>query len=413
MRVVSVSGSWTVETHTRRPYRVAVVNSHPIQYFAPLYAYLNQDPSLEVTALYGSDISLRGGMDPGFGHAVKWDVDLLSGYRSMFLGPNARHRVPTGFWSLVCPEVWKEIRSGQYDAVWLHGYAYAMDVLALAAAVSRGLPVWFRSETHLGLRRSGWKRRLRDFVLRVAAPLIDRFLAIGTANKDYYRSLGVSDKKIANVPYTVDNDRFIAAARLSSDERAAVRQTFGLPAGRPVVLFASKLIPRKHADDVIHAVARLRDEGVPLSLLIVGTGEMEGTLRSLVTTLQLSGHVIFGGFVNQAELPQVYSVADVFVLPAENEPWGLIVNEVMCAGVPVVVAAEVGCVPDLVHDGRNGLLMQAGDVASLVTALRRLVTNNTEREAMGCEGLALITAWSYERCRLGVLAAAGQSAPGK
>ena len=86
-----------------KPFRVAVVNSHPIQYFAPLYAFLNRDPSLEVTALYCSDLSLRGGMDPGFGQSVKWDVDLLGGYRSVFLGTRATSREPAGFWSLVCP----------------------------------------------------------------------------------------------------------------------------------------------------------------------------------------------------------------------------------------------------------------------------------------------------------------------
>ena len=100
-----------------KPFRVAVLNSHPIQYFATLYAYLNQDPDLKVTALYCSDISLRGGMDRGFGQAVKWDVDLLHGYHAVFLGPGARSRVPAGFWSLVCPEVWAEVRSGRYDAV--------------------------------------------------------------------------------------------------------------------------------------------------------------------------------------------------------------------------------------------------------------------------------------------------------
>jgi len=413
MRRVSCAAEKRVEVSAKRPCRVAVVNSHPIQYFAPLYAYLNQDPALEVTALYASDISLRGGMDPGFGQAVKWDVDLLAGYRSVFLGAKAQRRVPAGFWSLVCPEVWTEIRSGRYDAVWLHGYAYAVDVLAFVAAKSRGLPVWFRSETHLGLRRSGWKRRLRDAVLSVAALGVHRFLAIGTANRKYYRALGVPDEKIVDVPYTVDNARFMAAARLSPDERVTVRQQFGVPTDRPLLLFASKLVPRKHPDDVVRAVARLRDDGVDVSLLVVGTGAMEPALRTLVSSLHLTEHVWFGGFVNQAELPRVYAASDVFVLPADNEPWGLIVNEVMCAGVPVVVAGEVGCVPDLVHEGRTGWLMDAGDVTSLVAALRRLVTNDAEREAMGRAGLAVIATWSYEECRLGVRAAAGQSLQGK
>jgi glycosyltransferase involved in cell wall biosynthesis len=388
-----------------KPFRVAVLNSHPIQYFAPLYAYLNRDPGLEITALYGSDISLRGGVDVGFGQEVTWDVDLLGGYRPVFLGERSRHRVPAGYWSLVCPEVWAEIRKGSYDAVWLHGYAYAADLIALLAAKSRGLPVFYRSETHLGLSRSGWKRRLRDGVLSIGARFIDAFLAIGSANRDYYRTLGVPARKIFNVPYTVDNDRFIAAARLPESERMAVRQRFGLPPDRPVVLFASKLIARKHPEAAVKAVARLRDEGINASLALIGSGEMEASLRSLVLDYNLADHVAFGGFVNQAELPRIYGASDIFVLPAENEPWGLIVNEVMCAGLPVVVAAHVGCVPDLVHDGRNGLVVQAGDVTSLQAALRRLLTDERERVAMGRKSLEMIREWSYEQCRIGLLAA--------
>jgi glycosyltransferase involved in cell wall biosynthesis len=313
--------------------------------------------------------------------------------------------VPGGFWSLVCPGVWTEIRSGRHDAVWLHGYAYAADVLAFLAAKSRGLPVFYRSETHLGLQRSGWKRRLRDWVLSTAARFVDAFLAIGTANRDYYRALGVPEHKIFDVPYTVDNDRFMASAKLNAAERQTVRQKFGLPPGRPVVLFASKLVTRKHPDHLVHVMARLRDEGVEASLLFVGSGEMEPALRSLVVHYNLDRSVFFGGFVNQAELPRVYAASDVFVLPAENEPWGLIVNEVLCAGVPVIVAHEVGCVPDLVHHGENGLLVQAGDIGSLTDAVRRLLLDDHTRVSMGQKGFAMIDEWNYERCRRGVVAA--------
>ena len=96
-KITSVTQSMT------KPTRIAVLNSHPIQYFAPLYAYLNQAPELDVTALYLSDFSIRGGKDAGFGREVKWDVDLLAGYRSKFLGKAARRREPAGFWSLIAP----------------------------------------------------------------------------------------------------------------------------------------------------------------------------------------------------------------------------------------------------------------------------------------------------------------------
>lgn len=386
-----------------QPFRLAVVNSHPIQYFAPLYAYLDRDPGLEVTVLYCSDSSLRGSVDAGFKQAVKWDVDLLAGYRSVFLGKNAEHRTPADFWSLVCPEVWAEIRSGRYDGVLLHGYGYAADVIAFAAAKSRGLPVFYRSETHLGLRRTEWKRRVRDGALSLAFRFVDRFLAIGSANRDYYRALGVDDDRIFDVPYTVDNDRFIKSGQLTAAERAALRAKYGLRDDDRVVLYASKLMARKHPDDVVRAVAKLRDEGVGAKLLFVGSGELEPALRELVREHRLEGEVVFAGFVNQAELPKMYAISDVFVLPSENEPWGLIVNEVMCAGMPVVIADEVGCVRDLVRDGENGLLTRAGDAGSIATALRRILTSEAERAAMSKRSLEIISGWSYESCRRGIL----------
>jgi glycosyltransferase involved in cell wall biosynthesis len=384
-----------------RALRLAVVNSHPIQYFAPLYAYLSRDPALEVTALYCSDFSLRGAIDPGFKQAVTWDVDLLTGYRSVFLGENAKQRNPAGFWSLVCPQVWAEIRGGDYDAVLLHGYSYAVNLLAVLAAKTKGLPVLMRSETHLGQKGKRWRQWVRDAMLSILYRLIDGFLAIGTANRAYYRALGVPDDKIFDVPYTVDNDRFIAAAVLAPKQRAEVRNKYGLPVGEPVVLYASKFMRRKHPDDVIRAMSRLRDNGHAATLFMVGTGQMEHELRHLANSLALE-NVVFGGFINQAELPKVYAAADIFVLPSENETWGLVVNEVMCAGIPVVVSDEVGCVPDLVKDGVNGYHMKAGDISSLTTALERLLADASLRQRMGAASLSIIRGWSYEQCRQGI-----------
>lgn len=390
-----------------RAFRIAVINSHPIQYFAPLYAFLNRDPVLEVTALYCSDFSLRGANDPGFKRAVTWDVDLLTGYRSVFLGEKAKRRSPAGFWSLICPQVWAEIRSGHYDVILLHGYNYAVIALALLAAKTKGLPVLMRSETHLALKRRGWKRWIRDAALSIAYRFVDGFLAIGTANRTYYRSLGVTDGKIFDVPYTVDNDRFITATTIAPEHRAEVKKKYGLPADGPVVLYASKFMRRKHPDDVIRAMATLRATRLKATLLMVGTGEMEQDLRDLAISLGMD-NVIFSGFINQVELPQIYAVSDIFVLPSENEPWGLIVNEVMCAGIPVVVSDEVGCVPDLVKDGVNGYRIKAGDIGSLAMALERLLTDESLRRRMGAAGLSIISGWSYEQCRQGITAALRQ-----
>jgi glycosyltransferase involved in cell wall biosynthesis len=392
----------------KNPVRIAVLNSHPIQYFAPLYAYLNKDPAIDVTALYCSDFSLRGGVDLGFQKPVAWDVDLLDGYPHKFLGKKAGARTPRGFWSLICPEVWSEIRSGRYDALVLHGYQYAAYVLAFLAAKNRGLPVFMRSETHLGLNRSGWKRLVRDVVLSIAYRFVDGFLAIGSANRDYYRSLGIADHRIHLVPYAVDNDRFAAGSRMSDEQRAGIRARFGLPPDQPVVLYASKLTPRKHPDDVVRAMSILVDRGQRASLLVVGTGVLESRLRQLVSDLGLL-HAAFAGFVNQSELPAVMAAADVLVLPSDNEPWGLVVNEAMCAGLPIIVSEDVGCAPDLVRDGVNGYVVAVGDVDAMASALNRALGDDARRHEMGQNSRDAISKWGFAQCRVGLLSALGSA----
>ena len=99
-----------------RKIRVAFVNTHPIQYFAPLYAYLNQTDDFSITAIYLSDYSIRGSKDHGFGQDVKWDIDLLEGYEPCFLpGAEARGEVK-GYFSIVAPDLWSAIQSGDFDA---------------------------------------------------------------------------------------------------------------------------------------------------------------------------------------------------------------------------------------------------------------------------------------------------------
>jgi glycosyltransferase involved in cell wall biosynthesis len=387
------------------PVRLAIVTSHPIQYAAPLYAYLSRDPGLALTVLYCSDFSLRGGVDEGFGQSVAWDVDLLAGYASIFLGERARTRSVDGFWSLVCPELAREIRRGRYDAVWVHGQQFAAYVVAFLAAKLQGVAVLTRGDTHLGLARTPLRAALRAALLGAQYRFIDGFLAVGSKNHDYYRALGVPEQRIFQVPFSVDNERFMRQATLSAARRRAERAWLGVHDDRPIVLYASKLMARKHPDDVLRAAAKLLLSARPLHVVIAGSGELDAELRRLARGLDIEAHVRFTGFVNQSQLPAMYAACDVFVLPAEDEPWGLCINEAMCAGLPVVVGREVGCAPDLVEPGVNGALCTPGDPVSLADALEPLVRDAGLRRRMGEASRRRIASWDYEQCRIGVRAA--------
>ncbi|OBS51668.1 hypothetical protein A8B73_14665 [Methylosinus sp. 3S-1] len=388
-------------TVSLRKTRIVVVNTHPIQYFAPLYAYLSATPDIEITALYLSDFSLRGAVDRGFGRRVAWDVDLLAGYRHVFVGRRWREIEPFGLRATFVPEVFAAVRRGGFDAVWVNGHVVAANFLAMAAARLAGLPILMRCETHLGLASPPPKRFVRRPLLSAYFSLCDAFLAIGSANRDFYLAMGAPAEKIALVPYAIDNDRFLRDARLSPQARVAARSRYGFREGRPVVLYVSKLQRRKHPDDLLRAAGMLAAEGLDFDLAIAGSGEMEGDLRKMAGALGLA-NVVFPGFVNQSEMPTLLGAADIFALPAEAEPWGLVVNEAMCAGLPIVVSRELGCAPDLLREGENGFGFPAGDFGALADALRPLIVDAGLRAAMSRASLEIISDWDFAHCLAGL-----------
>lgn len=387
-----------------RRVRVGFLNTHPIQYAAPLYRFINRSAEIEAVPIYLTDQSLRGAIDPQFGHKVVWDIDLLGGTDPVFVPGYETREVATGPLKMPAPQVMKALRGAKLDALVLFGHVQLANQLALLTARHLGIPVFYRGETHLGLDRTGFKRTARRLIMGSYYRLFDGFLAIGSLNHAFYRAMGVPEAKIFDAPYAVDNERMMEAATLTGDERGKVRDGLGARVEVPLLIYASKLTRRKHPDDLLAAARTLRNEGFDFDLLYVGTGEMADELRAAASDFPGTAP-IFAGFVNQRELPRVLGASDIFVLPSENEPWGLIINEAMCAGLAIVTAREVGAVPDLVKDGVNGKLFEAGDVGGLTESLRPLVADPARAQAMGAESRRMIASWGYAEDLAGIRAA--------
>jgi glycosyltransferase involved in cell wall biosynthesis len=382
--------------------RIAFINTHPIQYFAPLYRYINaHSKTVEAVPVYLTNQSLRGAIDPGFGQTVTWDIDLLSGMDPIFAKGAETRELEFGATKMIVPDVWRIIRGGNFDAVVVHGHRIGANHVAWAAAKSKGLPVFTRGEMHLELQRSGLKTRARDLLMPMLFKLYDGVLAIGSANHDYYRYMGVPEARISHFPYSVDNDRLIAEAQISAAERAAERDRLGVSQDGFVLLYASKFQHRKHPDDLIHAAARLAKRGIKVELVLAGSGDMDDELRALAAQ-HPDLTIRFPGFFNQSALPRLFAACDAFALPSENEPWGLIVNEAMCAGLPVIVSREVGCVRDMVHAGINGAVFDAGDVEGLAAAIAKVAADALAGRAMGACSIDIVRKWGYRDCLLGL-----------
>lgn len=252
-----------------------------------------------------------------------------------------------------------------------------------------------RCDTHLGLDRPPLRRALRGAVMPRFYGLFDACLAVGSRNAEFYRRHGVTDDDIFLVPYAVDNHRFREGARAAMKQPDESRRALGLPPPEvPVVLLLSKLTPQKRPLDLLRAFEQVRGQHeVPLALAIVGEGPERPRIEAFVDQHEIPDvHLL--GFRNQSELPEIYGACDVFVLPSENESWGLVVNEAMAAGLPVVVSDGVGAAEDLLEDGSNGFVYPVGDVAELADRLGRLAGDAGYRKKMGANSLAIISDWS-------------------
>lgn len=358
------------------PYRLAYLVSHPIQYQAPLLRYLSEQPELSLKVFFLSDLSTRNYFDSGFGARIQWDVPLLDGYDYEFL-PAVGRTDRLNFWVPFSWGLRQAIRQG-FDAVWIHGYAHQANLRTVLIAKQSGLKVFLRGESNLRSSKRGVvKRLLKECALRPLFRSIDGFLSIGEANTAYYRHYSVPQEKIFPMPYAVDNQFFQTQSRAASSRREEFRSSLGLDPGRSVILYASKLVSWKRPRDLWMAYKLLSKDGKKEPspyLIFVGEGDERAALEAETRrTGWLS--VKFLGFRNQTELPAFYDLCDVFVLPSEHEPWGLVVNEVMNGKRPVIVSDQVGAAADLVHHGETGFVYPIGDVDALATCLRTIVKN--------------------------------------
>lgn len=388
-------------------YRVAYLVSHPIQYQAPLLRRVAAHPAIDLTVFFLSDFSARSYQDPGFSAYVHWDVDLLSGYQWDTL-PAIGDRSVVSAIKPLSHGIAPRLRKGRFDALWVHGYAHHANLRAIAAARRLGMTVLLRGESHMATGRGDrFHRGLKERLMPQLFKRIDGFLTIGSRNRAYYEHYGVASERLFCMPYVVDNAFFQDRVRDAHKERNAYRESLGLSSDRPVILFASKFLRRKGARDLLEAYARLSPDGQREPspyLLLAGDGDEGPALRARAHELGWQSIRVLG-FRNQTELPALFDLCDVFVLPSLDEPWGLIVNEVMNAAKPIIVSDQVGCAPDLVADGQNGYVVPAGDVTVLSQRLDAVTANPALALRMGAASLDRVSEWGIAQAVTGLYTA--------
>ena len=370
--------------------RLAVITTHPIQYYAPLFRRLSARDPIDLHVFYGWQGPSTGDYDPGFDENVTWDIPLLDGYPHTFLENESSDPGTHHFRGIVTPDLVSSVEAWGPDAVLVFGWNFWSHLRALQHFHGR-VPVFFRGDSTLLDETPGLRRWVRRLFLRWVYRHVDHALYVGQNNRAYFEAHGLSDDQLTWVPHAVENTRFADAAG-AEDEAQQWRRQIGIPDDAPTLLFAGKLGAKKAPDVLIDAFMMLEDERS--HLVVVGSGPMESKL-----TDRAGNHprVHFLGFQNQSRMPVVYRLGDVFVLPSRGpgETWGLAVNEAMACGRPVVVTSKVGCAPDLVDDA-NGRVVPPGEADTLAHVLDDLLSDRERLRVMGCWSAKRIQEWSID-----------------
>jgi glycosyltransferase involved in cell wall biosynthesis len=282
------------------------------------------------------------------------------------------------------------------------GYNYLASWEALWWARRNGVDfvLWSESNSHDDRGKFAWVELMKSrFLARC-----DRFVVPGKASLDYLQSLGCLPEQISVAPNAVDNEWFMERSESERARAHELREKLGLPAR--FILFAGRLVPEKGVFDLLDAYGRLGDDiRSQIGLVFAGNGASKAELEKRAKQIR-SGQISFTGFVQREDLAGLYALAEALILPTHSDPWGLVVNEAMACGLPIVVSSAAGCSADLVENGWNGYVVPPGNTEKLRSAIDSLLRSAELRGRMSARSRERIRNYSPEACAAGLAAVA-------
>ncbi len=282
---------------------------------------------------------------------------------------------------------------GKYDLIHLPGWAGdPMLIFFYLYGILKSVPITVTSDTHYHSTS-----RMKALLKKLIYPVIFRNIAAffpGGKNKQvqYLEIYGAKPDKIYPVSMTVDVTRIKKyLSGLSPEYRKNSRSQYEISGEDVVFLFVGRLLSYKGINDLMVAFNEIKN---PLArLIIVGSGPLSGHIQELAS---LDFRIQYLGRLKDNLLLDIYNLADVFVLPSHFEPWGLVVNEAMAAGKPVIVSDQVGCADDLVVNQKTGFIVRSGKFLELKNAMEEMINSSSIRLEMGANASELIEGWTLE-----------------
>ena len=374
--------------------KVAIITTHPIQYYAPLFKMLHERGVVQIKVFYTWSQSQQGSkFDPGFGKNIEWDIPLLAGYNYTFVDNISTRPGTHHFMGIVNPSLNNEIEQWKPDVLLVMGWSFHSHLKSIRYFYKK-IPVLFRGDSTLLAEKLGPKLLMRTLFLRWVYSHIDYALYVGTNNKLYFLRHGLKDKQLVFAPHAVDNERFFDTNDNYTNSAFKWREKLAIKKSDIVFLYAGKLEFKKSPELLINAFKNVMTNET--HLIILGNGQLENKLKKKYKHLP---NLHFIDFQNQSQMPVAYRLGNVLVLPSKGpiETWGLSVNEAMACSRAIIISNTCGCGSDLVKYGVNGYIFKSGRIKDLQNKMNLILANKTHLPEMGNKSLEIIKDWSFEK----------------
>jgi glycosyltransferase involved in cell wall biosynthesis len=369
--------------------RLVILTEIISPYRIPLFNALVQHPEVDLHVIFLAET------DPALRQWQVYKDEIRFSYQIL---PSWRKRL--GKYNLLLNRgIADALDKSAPDVILCGGYNYAASWRSLLWARHRGIPFYLWSESNAQDLRRG-----HDVVEFLKGQFLCRcsgFVVPGNAAREYLRAdKNVSENLIFTAPNAVDNELFAAATDSARQSAAARRQEMVLPSR--YFLFAGRLVREKGVFELLSAYAKL-DESMrqQVGLVFVGDGVSRRQLEEQAASIS-PGVIQFAGFAQREQLAIYYALAEMLVLPTYADTWGLVVNEAMACGLPVILSRAAGCATELVREHWNGLLVQPRDVSSLALAMQTLAVQRDLCASMGANSAQHISHYSPKEWSHGI-----------
>ncbi|MCG2737893.1 MAG: glycosyltransferase family 4 protein [Candidatus Methanoperedenaceae archaeon] len=357
-----------------KKYKVALIHNIISPYRVPLFEGLAKHPSIDLSVYFCAKTHKERKWD--ILDSITYNYEILSGITLEF----------SSIIYHINPSVISKLIQGKYDAVIIGGSADFTTQTAFVTSKLLKTPVILWSE---GIESA------QSFLGKLINPLtkyivrnVSAIVVPGTMSRDFYVKMGAIPEKIFIAPNIVDNKMFIGKSSKFKEDKGKFKHELNINNDK-VILYVGQLIKRKGVEYLINAFKKIKYKNDDICLIIIGDGVLKRELEEICVKKQIKD-VHFTGWVSEEKKIIYYSIADLFVLPTLEDVWGLVINEAMCCGLPIISTNAAGCAVDMIIPGDNGFFVDAANADQLYLTMKKIILNEEVARKMGKISLEII-----------------------